>query len=109
MSERADYALYTAKRYQRAGVVIFNAAQAQSLDRQKQVEEALMAADLDRELTLEYQPIYNIQAHHCIGFEAFGAVEKSRAWPSFPSRIHTDCRTYRADQSHHPHSASPGT
>ena len=29
-----------------------------------------MAADLDRELTLEYQPIYNIQSSHCIGFEA---------------------------------------
>ncbi|MCJ8510475.1 EAL domain-containing protein [Rhizobium lemnae] len=68
--ERADYALYTAKRYRRAGVVIFNATQAQSLDRQKQVEEALMAGDLDRELTLEYQPIYNIQAPRCIGFEA---------------------------------------
>lgn len=68
--ERADYALYTAKRYQRAGVVIFNAAQAKSLDRQKQVEEALMAADLDRELSLEYQPIYNIQKSSCVGFEA---------------------------------------
>lgn len=68
--ERADYALYTAKRYKRAGVVIFNAVQARSLDRQKQVEEALMAADLERELTLEYQPIYNIQTRHYIGFEA---------------------------------------
>lgn len=68
--ERADYALYTAKRYRRTGVVIFNATQAESLDRQKQIEECLMAADLDRELSLEYQPIYNIQASYCIGFEA---------------------------------------
>lgn len=68
--ERADYALYAAKRDQRAGVVLFNAVQAKSLGRQKEVEEALLTADLERELSLEYQPIYDIEKQRCIGFEA---------------------------------------
>lgn len=68
--ERADYALYAAKRDKRAGVVLFNTVQAKSLDRQRQVEEALLSADLERELTLEYQPIYDVEENRCIGFEA---------------------------------------
>lgn len=68
--ERADYALYTAKKHQRAGVVIFNAAQASELSRQKMVEETLLAADLDNELSLVFQPIMDVASRRCIGFEA---------------------------------------
>ncbi|WP_249116721.1 EAL domain-containing protein [Ciceribacter sp. L1K23] len=68
--ERADYALYTAKRHQRAGTVIFNHKQAQELSRQKVVEEALLAANLSRELSLAYQPIIDLSTGRCAGFEA---------------------------------------
>ncbi len=42
--ERADYALYSAKRENRASVVVFNARQAKALLRQRQVEDVLFAA-----------------------------------------------------------------
>lgn len=68
--ERADYALYTAKRFQRAGTVIFNSTQAESLDRQKRVEEVLLAADLETELSMAFQPIFDVATNQPVGFEA---------------------------------------
>ncbi len=68
--ERADYALYSAKRENRASVVVFNARQAKALLRQRQVEEVLFAADLDRELSLAYQPIVATDTNLTVGFEA---------------------------------------
>ena len=68
--ERADYALYTAKRNQRGGIVIFNSAQSITLSRHRQVEEALLAADLEKEMSLVFQPIIDIQTGRCVGFEA---------------------------------------
>ncbi|MGF0536735.1 putative bifunctional diguanylate cyclase/phosphodiesterase [Agrobacterium sp. ES01] len=68
--DRADYALYTAKRRQRAGVMIFNAAQADELSRLKVVEEALLCASLEDELSLVFQPIVDVNSNSCVGFEA---------------------------------------
>lgn len=68
--ERADYALYTAKRSHRGGVVIFNAAQAKTLSRHRELEEVLLAADLEKEMSLVYQPIMDVGSGRCIGFEA---------------------------------------
>lgn len=68
--ESADYALYTAKRHHRADAVIFNIEQADELSRQKVVEDAMAAADLNRELSLVYQPIVHAPTGRCVGFEA---------------------------------------
>lgn len=68
--ERADYALYTAKRNHRADAVVFNVQQADELSRQKVVEDAMAAADLRRELSLVYQPIVHAATGRCTGFEA---------------------------------------
>lgn len=68
--ERADYALYNAKRTQRGGIVMFNTAQALTLSRYRLVEEALLAADLERELTLVFQPIFDVSDDVIVGFEA---------------------------------------
>jgi diguanylate cyclase (GGDEF)-like protein len=76
--ELADYALYTAKRTHRAGAVIFNAVQANELNRQKIVEEALVAADLEKELSLVYQPITCVSTRRCIGFEALARWQSPR-------------------------------
>lgn len=76
--ELADYALYTAKRTHRAGAVIFNAVQANELNRQKIVEEALVAADLEKELSLVYQPITCVGTRRCIGFEALARWQSPR-------------------------------
>jgi len=68
--ERADYALYSAKRESRAGVVIFNSRQAQALFRHREVQDVLLAADLERELSLVYQPIVDPGSGRTLGFEA---------------------------------------
>ena len=68
--ERADYALYTAKRQKRAGTVLFNQQQADELTRQKVVEEALISADLASELSLAFQPIIDVRTGRLAGFEA---------------------------------------
>ncbi|MGV3552322.1 putative bifunctional diguanylate cyclase/phosphodiesterase [Rhizobium sp.] len=73
--ERADYALYTAKRNHRAGAVVFNAQQADELSRQKVVEDAMAAADLRRELSLVYQPIVHAASGRCVAFEALARWE----------------------------------
>ena len=73
--ERADYALYTAKRHHRAGTVVFNAQQADELSRQKVVEDAMAAADLKRELSLVFQPIVQASTGRCVAFEALARWE----------------------------------
>jgi predicted signal transduction protein with EAL and GGDEF domain len=85
--ELADYALYTAKRRHRAGTVIFNAVQANELNRQKIVEEALVAADLDKELSLVFQPITCVDRRICIGFEALARWESPRIGQVSPAEF----------------------
>lgn len=85
--ELADYALYTAKRHHRAGTVIFNAVQANELNRQKVVEEALVAADLEKELSLVFQPITCLNRRVCIGFEALARWESPRIGQVSPAEF----------------------
>ncbi len=85
--ELADYALYTAKRHHRAGTVIFNAVQANELNRQKVVEEALVAADLEKELSLVFQPITCVNRRICIGFEALARWESPRIGQVSPAEF----------------------
>ncbi|WP_245408932.1 MULTISPECIES: putative bifunctional diguanylate cyclase/phosphodiesterase [Rhizobium] len=85
--ELADYALYTAKRHHRAGTVIFNAVQANELNRQKVVEEAMVAADLDKELSLVFQPITCVDRRICIGFEALARWQSPRIGQVSPAEF----------------------
>lgn len=85
--ERGDYALYSAKRHQRAGVVIFNSVQANELCRQKVVEETMLAADLEAELTLVFQPIMDVATQRCIGFEALARWNSSVIGPVSPAEF----------------------
>jgi diguanylate cyclase (GGDEF)-like protein len=85
--ELADYALYTAKRHHRAGTVIFNAVQANELNRQKVVEEALVAADLEKELSLVFQPITCVNRRICIGFEALARWQSPRIGQVSPAEF----------------------
>lgn len=85
--ERADYALYAAKRDQRGGVVIFNAIQAQLLSRWRAVEQALLAADLEKELHLAFQPIVCVDRGICIGFEALARWNSPLLGPVSPGEF----------------------
>ncbi|MFH1805269.1 MAG: EAL domain-containing protein [Pseudomonadota bacterium] len=58
--ERADFALYHAKKNNPGSPVLF-AARHESLIRQESgIEQALRRADLDAELSLNFQPIFNL-------------------------------------------------
>ncbi len=85
--ERADYALYTAKKHHRAGVVIFNSVQARELSRQKVIEETLQVADLEKELSLVYQPIMDVATRRCVGFEALARWNCPTIGPVSPAEF----------------------
>ncbi len=85
--DRADFALYSAKRENRASVVVFNARQAKALFRMRQVEDALFAADLERELSLAYQPIVDAGSGLTVGFEALARWTSPLLGPVSPAEF----------------------
>lgn len=70
MMERADHALYVAKRSRRGEAVVFSARHESDLISLSRVETALRESDLEAELTLLFQPQYDLSARRVIGFEA---------------------------------------
>jgi diguanylate cyclase (GGDEF)-like protein len=69
--ERADYALYHAKRNNRRGkATLFSAEHEADIRRHSQIEQALKSGDLDREMSLAFQPIVEATTGRPIGFEA---------------------------------------
>jgi predicted signal transduction protein with EAL and GGDEF domain len=68
--ERADYALYIAKQNSRGKPVIFSTAHEIERLRSGLIEQALAQADLERELSLDFQPIIELPGKHIAGFEA---------------------------------------
>tara|TARA_R110002051_G_scaffold32382_3_gene73154 strand:- start:86703 stop:88667 length:1965 start_codon:yes stop_codon:yes gene_type:complete len=70
MMERADHALYVAKRSRRGGAVVFSAHHESDLLSLGRVEQALRESDLDTELSLLFQPQYDLHERRVVGFEA---------------------------------------
>ena len=68
--ERADYALFQAKRGGRGRVVAFDAAHENSMRRDSAVAHHLSTADFEGELTAVYQPIVAAGTHEIMAFEA---------------------------------------
>lgn len=68
--ERADYALYRSKRQQRGGAVLFSKEDCQEILRDAEIEQSLYAADLEKELSVSYQPIVDIATNATLAFEA---------------------------------------
>ncbi|MCW2308552.1 putative bifunctional diguanylate cyclase/phosphodiesterase [Rhodobium gokarnense] len=70
--ERADYALYEAKRNKGSGVVVFSGAQEQALTRKHAIERALVSSNLEDEMYTVFQPIVELRGRRIVGFEALG-------------------------------------
>ncbi|MGF6723570.1 diguanylate cyclase (GGDEF)-like protein [Paraburkholderia sp. GAS41] len=70
--ERADAALYVGKESRRGTAVVFSAEHENRVRRASQVAQELKAANLDAELYLEFQPIFDVATHAAVGFEALG-------------------------------------
>jgi diguanylate cyclase (GGDEF)-like protein len=68
--ERADYALYYAKQHLRGHSVIFSSAQETEIRQFGHVEQCLRNADLETELSLHFQPIFDIERGRPVAFEA---------------------------------------
>jgi predicted signal transduction protein with EAL and GGDEF domain len=68
--EQADHALYHAKEHRRGGTTIFSEEIESELTRSTMIEQLLRQNDLDREMTLHYQPIVDVTNHRVVSFEA---------------------------------------
>ncbi|MBK9081390.1 MAG: EAL domain-containing protein [Rhizobiales bacterium] len=68
--ERADYALYHAKLTARGGMMLFTPELGEELQNTKTVEAALARADLEAEMYLEYQPMFDVNTGRPTAFEA---------------------------------------
>lgn len=68
--ERADHALYCAKRATRGDVVIFTDRHEAEMNDYGLIEQTLRNADLMKELYLDFQPQFDILTERTSGFEA---------------------------------------
>lgn len=68
--ERADYALYHAKQNLRGAAIIFSDEHETKIRRLALLEQELRQCDLNCEMSLVYQPIYNVTSGQTIAFEA---------------------------------------
>jgi diguanylate cyclase (GGDEF)-like protein len=68
--ERADYALYFVKQHNRGHAVIFSSEHEATIRDASLIDQALLNADLERELWIAYQPITDIHTSRTVSFEA---------------------------------------
>lgn len=68
--EQADYALYHAKRNARGCAVAFSHEHYVSLSRLTVIERAFRDASIDRDISLDFQPIYDLHRDEVVAFEA---------------------------------------
>ncbi|MDG4720241.1 MULTISPECIES: putative bifunctional diguanylate cyclase/phosphodiesterase [Thalassospira] len=68
--ERADFALYHAKKNCPGEPVLFAAHHETLIRHDSQIEQALRKADLSSELTLFYQPVYDLGSGEVVSMEA---------------------------------------
>jgi diguanylate cyclase (GGDEF)-like protein len=68
--EYADYALYQAKSEATGGVIVFTPKHHEQLRSVHQINQALRNADLDKELSLEFQPVIDVSTGLIISLEA---------------------------------------
>ncbi|SIT38378.1 Diguanylate cyclase (GGDEF) domain-containing protein [Paraburkholderia ribeironis] len=76
--ERADAALYFGKESRRGTPVIFSTEHETRIRRSSLVTQELRHADLEAELFLEFQPIYDLLTHRPMGLEALGRWHNPR-------------------------------
>ncbi|AUG54934.1 GGDEF-domain containing protein [Thalassospira marina] len=68
--ERADFALYHAKRNDRGTAVLFAARHETIIRQESRIEQGLRQADLETELSLVFQPVYNLATGDIYSVEA---------------------------------------
>src|SRR5690606_5071084 len=73
--DRADFALYLAKQNFRGTAVVFSAEHEAEINEQGRIEQALRAADFDKEMHLVFQPIVDADTNGISAYEALARWE----------------------------------
>jgi diguanylate cyclase (GGDEF)-like protein len=68
--ERADYALHLAKQRGRGRVVIFSSEHETEIDQFGRLTQSLRDADFDAEMSIHFQPIFDVELGRPVAFEA---------------------------------------
>ena len=88
--ERADYALYHAKQHMRGQPVVFSRWHETEIRQSASVERCLRNANLETELTLNFQPIFDVRRGEVVAFEALArwdSPELGRVSPGIFIRV----------------------
>jgi len=85
--ERADYALYHGKRVKRGGPILFSAEHEAQLNKDARIEQALKTANLQDELSVNFQPIIDIRSSTILGFEALARWNSKTLGPVPPTQF----------------------
>ena len=84
LMNRADFALYQSKRMNRGAATVFSDAHKEMIHRESLIEQTLRGADLDKELTVAFQPIVDIREERPVGFEALARWQSPHLGPVSP-------------------------
>lgn len=68
--DRADYALYHAKKTRRGDAVLFDAEHEKQINIEARIEHLLKQKEIENELSVVFQPIVDIRDGRAAGFEA---------------------------------------
>ena len=83
--ERADYALYFAKSHRRGQPVIFSETHESDIRKQSTIEQALRNADLEQQLSLHFQPLFDVERGRPTAFEALARWKHPTLGPVPPN------------------------
>ena len=82
--ERADYALYFAKQNLRGSAVVFTERHEAEMRDFSLVDQTLRSSDLDKELSIVFQPQIDIQDNRTLCFEALARWNSAKLGPVRP-------------------------
>jgi diguanylate cyclase (GGDEF)-like protein len=85
----ADYALYQAKFHSTGNAMIFTQSHRQQMQLSHRIDQALRNADIKSEMTLHYQPIYDISTGEITSLEALARWNNSLLGQIPPSQFIT--------------------
>lgn len=84
LSERADYALSFAKNHRRGGMAIFSSEHETQIRRSNEIEQALKLADFESEISVFFQPIFDVSSKGIVAFEALARWTSPSLGPISP-------------------------
>ncbi|MCW1430741.1 putative bifunctional diguanylate cyclase/phosphodiesterase [Novosphingobium sp. JCM 18896] len=83
----ADFALYHAKEQRRGACVVFSSELEELIRSEQAVDSAFQAADLDRELSVVFQPIFATREIQLVGVEALARWESPQVGTVPPEQL----------------------